>query len=316
VIHNHRRLLAVGRDVARADAYVGVEPDSARIAVRLARRFRSHAVFDVHEPYEDEILRRWVPDVLHRPATIALRRAIRRLCADVDLVVGVNDAVIAPYADIPTPMLVVRNCAPAVFAEGGPSAVCAPGRKRFTVLQGKASGNHGAKVVIQAFGLMANTIPAASVVFFEAFDANLSRQEFERCVRDSRAADVVDLRPRIPMAEMPTVLRSCDAGLIAYSRKLGEKSLPNKLFEFMAAGVPVIAPIYSTEIARIVNAERCGILVDCERPEEIASAVAYLHDHPAEAIGMGRRGHDAFVQRHSFEADVRPFVDLVRSWSQ
>ena len=50
-------------------------------------------------------------------------------------------------------------------------------------------------------------------------------------------------------------------------------SLPNKLFQYMAAGIPVVATDLS-QIREIVDGERCGLVVDTTSPSAVAGAIA------------------------------------------
>ena len=106
-----------------------------------------------------------------------------------------------------------------------------------------------------------------------------------------------------PHEQMPKVLSSCDVGMIAYGRRLGEGSLPNRLFEYMAAGVAVLAPEYATEISSIVVAEGVGITADFEDPSDVARAILWLLAHPAERHAMGVRARQAFLRRHNWSCD-------------
>jgi glycosyltransferase involved in cell wall biosynthesis len=138
--------------------------------------------------------------------------------------------------------------------------------------------------------------------------------EFRKHVASLNIQDVVDLREGVPMQEMPGILRSCDAGLIAYDRKLGADSLPNKLFEYMAAGLPTIAPEYSPEIRRILETEKCGVTADFENPSSVADAIVRIRQNPEECREMGRRAREAFNKRHNWEYEVRPLLDRIRDW--
>ena len=145
----------------------------------------------------------------------------------------------------------------------------------------------------------------------ESFD----RQTFDQTVAKAGAEGAVDMRPLVPLAEMKGILNQCDAGIVAYDRIWGVRSLPNKFFEYMAAGLlPVIVPSYSEEIRKIVEAERCGLLVDCEKAEEIADAIVYLREHPEEAREMGRRGREAFLARHNWSGEGALMLEMIRGW--
>jgi glycosyltransferase involved in cell wall biosynthesis len=121
----------------------------------------------------------------------------------------------------------------------------------------------------------------------------------------------LDMRPGVPHREMPDILRSCDVGLIAYGRDLGVDSLPNRLFEYLALGLPVIAPVYAVEIAKILEEEGCGLLADFEDPESISKALETLLADPDLCRTMGVRGRQGFLERHNWEKEIEPLLAFI-----
>jgi glycosyltransferase involved in cell wall biosynthesis len=312
---HYRQARRVALSVDDVDVFFAVEPDSAVVASHLARRYRAAAIFDIHEIYHDEMLGRWAKGVFRKLLSECVRRSILKTCRRCDSVVAVSDATMAPYASVSTPHIIVRNCAPVSFADGGASDVCSPSREHFTVMHGKFAHERGTEAVLRAAAMAAQSVPNLRLVMFEGsseqFQADSSPESL-KLISQHGARNVVDLRPTVPMHEMTGILRTCDAGLIAYDRTWGIRSLPNRLFEYMAAGLPVIAPVYADEIRKIVERERCGLLVDCEQPADIAAAFVHLQKNPAEAIEMGRRGLEAFLSRHNWEVEVKPLVQRIR----
>jgi glycosyltransferase involved in cell wall biosynthesis len=64
---------------------------------------------------------------------------------------------------------------------------------------------------------------------------------------------------------------------------------PNKIFEYMASGIPVIAsnfPLWK----KIIEENECGICVDPTDPRDIQRGIRFLLDNPNRAMEMGRNG--------------------------
>jgi glycosyltransferase involved in cell wall biosynthesis len=88
-------------------------------------------------------------------------------------------------------------------------------------------------------------------------------------------------------------------------------TLPIKLFEYMAAGLPVISsdfPLWR----EIIDDAGCGILVDPEDSEAVAAAMQWIIDNPDEAQAMGERGRRAAVEKFSWEPEAATLVSFYR----
>jgi glycosyltransferase involved in cell wall biosynthesis len=88
-------------------------------------------------------------------------------------------------------------------------------------------------------------------------------------------------------------------------------SLPNKLFQYMAAGIPVVASDFP-QVREIVESAGCGVLVDATRPRAIAEAIEHIGSDPVEAKAMGARGRAAVEARYHWEAAGRTLLEAYR----
>jgi glycosyltransferase involved in cell wall biosynthesis len=304
----------VGR-VSDVDVFYAPDPDAAELAVRMSRKFNARVVFDIHEMYHGAMLDRWIKGTPAKFIGKTLHRQLSRICMQCDLIVGVSQAVMEPYHTVSTEKMVIRSCAPSWFAKGQPADVCSSDRNQFTFLHGKANASRGTGVVLKALSLIKKQMPAVKCIMFDSFTKpGVDSSRFEQQVADLDLAAIVELRKGISIQEMPSVLQLCDAGIIAYGRELGSDSLPNKLFEYMAAGLPIIAPSYATEIRHIIEGEKCGLLVDFEDPQSVSHAMLWFLNHPKEIREMGWRARIGFIERHNWEIEVKPLIHRIRSW--
>lgn len=87
------------------------------------------------------------------------------------------------------------------------------------------------------------------------------------------------------------------------------RSQPTKLFEYMAAGLPVIASDFPAWRA-IIEGHDCGICVDPLDADAVAEAIRWIVAHPREARQMGENGLRAARTTYNWEAEGRKLIAL------
>lgn len=84
---------------------------------------------------------------------------------------------------------------------------------------------------------------------------------------------------------------------------------PVKMFEYMAAGLPVIASNFPLWVELFAE-YKCGLNVDPHDPAAIAEAMDWLLANPEEAVAMGQRGRTAVEAVYNWEPEAQKLVDL------
>lgn len=101
------------------------------------------------------------------------------------------------------------------------------------------------------------------------------------------------------------VLSRSKAGLVTFCPLPNHTDAqPNKMFEYMSAGIPVIAsnfPLWH----EIIEGNECGLCVDPLDPKAIAAAIDYLAKNPDLARRMGEHGRQAVVNKYNWPMEAK-----------
>jgi glycosyltransferase involved in cell wall biosynthesis len=120
----------------------------------------------------------------------------------------------------------------------------------------------------------------------------------------------VEYRQWLPYEEMIGVLYKSKIGIIVpHPTERYRTNYPVKLFEYMAAGLPVIAS-KKGESAEFVSKADAGILVDPENADEIANAIVRLITDTDAAEEMGRRGRESILTENNWEKESTKLLKL------
>lgn len=85
----------------------------------------------------------------------------------------------------------------------------------------------------------------------------------------------------------------------------------NKIFEYMRAGIPLIAtnfPLWKN----IIDEYECGICVDINSEEEVTKAIQYLIQNAGVAEKMGENGKKAFLEKYNWETQALSLKELYK----
>ena len=110
--------------------------------------------------------------------------------------------------------------------------------------------------------------------------------------------------------KMPAVLAAADAGFASLKpiRMFG-MTYPNKVFDYMAAGKPVVLAIDGV-IREVIESARAGIFAPCDDPDGIARVIEFLVEEPDVASMMGKAGCEATRQRFNRATQAKDFADV------
>jgi glycosyltransferase involved in cell wall biosynthesis len=117
---------------------------------------------------------------------------------------------------------------------------------------------------------------------------------------------------QVERPEVAFMLKKSFAGLLLYHPEANHiNAQPNKMFEYMSAGIPIIAsnfPLWKEIIEEI----GCGICVDPFDIEAIVKAIRFLDCNRNRAKSMGERGLLAVSKTFNWEKEQKALINLYK----
>ena len=146
--------------------------------------------------------------------------------------------------------------------------------KKIILYQGSVNIGRGIEYVIDAMKYIDDA------VFLIIGDGDL-KNEFQKKVKDSELSNKVIFKGKIPFKQVIAYTKKADVG-ITIEENIGLNyyyALPNKLFDYISANVPVLASRLP-EIENIVNTYEIGCFIENHDPEHIAEKIKYMLQSP------------------------------------
>ncbi|MBR9978625.1 MAG: glycosyltransferase family 4 protein, partial [Bacteroidetes bacterium] len=250
------------------DLFVASDLFSLPAAARAAKRARKPLLYDARELY-CSVAALQGRRLMQRFWNWVEKRYARRAA----VVLTVNDSIATILRETYSDVRVVRNVSD--FPKPAPSRkirdlLGIPENRRILLSQGGLQQGRGAFILVDI--LM--ELPDCHLVFLG--DGAL-RGDIEAAARIAGVSERVCVLPSVPSGELPAWTASADLGMCLIE-DLGRSyylSLPNKLFEYIAAGVPVIGSDFP-EIGPLLRETSSGIAVNPSEPELVLRAIRTL----------------------------------------
>jgi len=297
----YRRALA-----ARADVYHFHDPELIPVAL-LLRLHGKKVIYDIHEDLPRTIsYKPYIP----RPLCGGVSRTVQFIedlaCRRFSALVAATPGIGERFRGVNKNIAVLNNY-PRIEEIESPLAPAAECNREASLLYVgmRITRARGAEEMVRAMGLLPEHLQA-KLKLVGKWDG----EELPASLANLPGWDRVRYLGPLGRAGVAAELQSAYAGLVILHPEPNYiASQPVKLFEYMCAGIPVIASDFPV-CREIINQAGCGILVDPLNPKEIAAALEYLLTHPDQAVEMGRRGYQSVRDRYSWANEEKILLHL------
>jgi glycosyltransferase involved in cell wall biosynthesis len=108
---------------------------------------------------------------------------------------------------------------------------------------------------------------------------------------------------------VPGYLAAADVAAVTYHPDTGRYFSPLKLFEYLAAGLPVVAADFG-EIPHCIRGGETGLLYPPGDAAALADALATLIGDREQAVALGRHGREHVLRHHTWNSNARAVAAL------
>ncbi|HEV7236987.1 MAG TPA: glycosyltransferase family 4 protein [Ktedonobacteraceae bacterium] len=292
---------------AVADVYHIHDPELLAVGLAL-RTVGKRVIYDIHEDLpRTMLLKAYIPRFLRKPLMWSVERVENAAARRMSGLIAATPALADRFRPIHPNTTVVNNYVmldefiPATRSEWKT-------RDPAVVYYGGLSEERGIREMLAAMALLPDSLHV--------------KLELGGCfyVKEQEAAFVaepswqyVNWHGELDRNGIASLLNKVQVGLVVlHPDKAYLTSQPTKLFEYMAAGIPVVAsdfPLWRS----IIEDAGCGLLVDPCNVRDIAAAIERLIRNPNEAEAMGLRGRRAAEEHFSWANEEQVLLSFYAS---
>lgn len=296
-----RRVLKGAIDID-AEVYHLHDPELLPVSAALGAR-GACVVFDAHEDLPKQVMgKHYIPQAIRAVVSTGVRAFEWSICRSLDAIVTATPVIRDKFlADNPV-TIDVNNYPWMGELDGGADASWSQKQREVCFIGGMTT-IRGVRQLVQAID---QSTSAATLVLGGSFQ----EPGLEAALRKEPGWARTRAAGQLDRAQVRDVLSRSMAGLVTFLPLPNHTDAqPNKMFEYMSAGLPVIAshfPLWRS----IIEGNDCGLCVDPEDPAAIATAIDRLVGDPALARRLGDNGRAAVRTTYNWEAEQQKLIAL------
>jgi glycosyltransferase involved in cell wall biosynthesis len=296
-----RGILKTAQDI-RADVYLANDWHMLPVAMAVAQRYGAIFGYDTHEYALEEYSHRFAWRLMHRPLVravegVGLATASVRTCVSS----GIGDDIAKAYG-LAIPPVEIRNVPDRQdigFRPTNPSSIS-------VLFHGILAPNRGIEACLHSVPLWR---PEYSLTLRGPGDGSYL-QTMRSVIAKLGIASRVTIAPPVPMLDLVQSASKADIGVVTLpaSSKHNLYALPNKLFEYIQAGLALVVSDLP-DMERLVHKYGVGVTTDGLSAEAIAAAI---NSFDATGIDQLKRASLLAAKELNWQTEQQLFVGLYR----
>lgn len=270
----------------------------------LLKNAKRHVIYDSHEDYPQFILsKHWINPLLRKTVSILFELFENFVARRMDAVICATPFIAKRFKLI-NPISIDINNYPLLEEFQPVDQQQKQMVSRAVCYIGGITRERGISELVDALDILQDV----TLIMCGPFESQAYEDELKAMV----GWRFVDYRGIVGREEVAKIMLCSAAGVVTFLPGPNHNdSQPNKMFEYMSAGLPLVAS-YFPLWRQIVEKSNCGLCVDPSSPKDVANAIARLLSNEALCREMGNAGREAVTNRFNWSNESNKLMELYK----
>ena len=265
----------------------------------MLQRKGKRVIYDVHEDLPKQVLSKgYINPIFRKLLSILIKRTENSIVPRLSAIVTVTQSINNRFSELNRHCCIINNYPK--FNDGGLQEFIAEKKNEICYI-GSITKVRGIEELIDSMDDIDVRLNLAGNFESDSFKTRLMSKP--------GWAKVNYLGYISPKETYEVMLRSFAGISTLYPEPNYLTSQATKIFEYMYAGIPVIASDFP-QWKEFINKNKCGICVDPKDPVSIADAIVYLKNNSDIARKMGENGKKAVSETYSWKTEEHTLLEL------
>lgn len=277
----------------------------------LLKLMGKKVIYDVHEDYQASILSKtYLPQFMRKTLSFGYRHLEKIAAKFFDAIVCATPAISARFTNCTNKDVITINNYPLlseIFVDHYNT-----NRQNQFIYSGGITPPRGVHNIISALKMVNKDIPCRLKLI-----GQIHPESYEKFLKNLDGWEYVDYLGYLDRPAMFENFSKVKFGIITFLPFPNHiDAQPNKLFEYMSAGLPIISsnfPLWSA----IVDGEKIGVCVDPEDPINIAAGIQnLLRTDTDKLMEMGGRARSLVLAKYNWDVEASKLIELYRKFEK
>lgn len=295
----------------KADIYHIHEPELLLIGLAIKFFTNKAVIYDIHEDFPGAArMRHWIPKVIREPIAQFVNIYEPFLSRFLDAVITADDNIKKRF-QFKNTVTIFNFPKIDYFLEESKERI-----KDLIIHPGTLNEERGADIIVKAIEKVKQKFPEVKVLLIGSTHNPEYEKHLKESIKKLNLEDNISLKPAISQKEVISYISKASLGLsLLQPIPKFNKNIPQKIFEYMASGVPfVVSDLPPTR--PFIEEYNCGILVNSTDISQISEAIIYLLTNSEEAQKMGQNGRKAVLEKYNWEREAKKLLNLYEKVSK